>query len=498
MTERPAPFTDLDWDASRARALGEAVVDLWAEYLERLPSLPVDRGLRVDPVHEAVVIDIPEAPMEMEDLLGYLRELVFEQSMYPGHPGFMAYVSGSGTVPGAAADLVAAFLNQNLGGWRLAPGASEIELALTRWLAARFGMPEGSGGILQSGGAMANFISLKAARDAQAGYEVRDKGVRDLPPMTIYCSDETHVVIVRAADMLGLGADQVRRIPVDAAGRLPVAEVRRAIESDLASGFKPIAIVGTAGTTSTGAIDPLDDLADLAEEFGLWFHVDAAYGGPAILADELKPLFAGVERADSIVMDPHKWLYTPHSGGCALLRDASHLSRSFGAMAAYIHEDKEFTQRGLDLGQLSPQFSRGFHALKVWVSLLAHGTEAYGKRIAHDVHLTRYLAARVEEHPELELMAPVTLSICCFRYVPADLPDGVDHRDYLNRLNERLMPLAQTQGQVYYSNAILDGTFCQRACIVNHRTEAEHMDQVVDVTVEIGRKLHEEMTSAIK
>lgn len=497
MTQVPEPYPALDWSAQRTEGFAGSVMALWLEYLERLRDLPIDRGLRERDVREAVAIEVPDDPMGDDDLLDYIRAVMFDQSMYPGHPGFMAYVSGSGTVPGAAADLLAAALNQNLGGWRLAPAATEIELSLTRWLAGCFGYPEGAGGLVQSGGAMANFVCLKAARDAKAGYQVREKGIRDLPPMTFYASEEAHVVISRAADMMGLGTEAVRAVAVDENYRMRVDVLEDLIARDREDGFLPAVVVGTAGTTATGAVDPLLELARVSQANDMWFHVDGAYGGPAILSEKLKPLLAGIELSDSVVMDPHKWLYTPHSGGCALVRDFSTLGKSFGAGAAYVYEDKDLTGRGVDLGQIGPQFSRGFHAFKVWISLLAHGRRAYADRIAHDVDLTHYLARKVEEHPELELMAPVTLSICCFRYVPPDVPETVDRDAYLDKLNERLMPAVQIDGRVYFSNAVLNGRFTQRTCVVNFRTEAEDMDAVVDSTVRIGRELHEKMKAEL-
>lgn len=495
MADRPEPVRDLDWSPERARSFGDSVVALWEEFLRRLPEMDVDSGLREAAVRAAVVREPSPDPMSDDDLLEYLRTVIFENSMYPGHPGFLAYVSGPGTVPGAAADLIAGFLNQNLGGWRLSPAGTEIELALMRWLAGRFGFPDEAGGLVLSGGAMANFVCLKVARDNIVGHEVRAKGVSAYPALIFYCSEEAHVVISRAADMLGIGTDQVRKVPVDMAYRMLTDELTRMIEADRAAGYCPAVIAGTAGTTATGAIDPLRELAEIARANDMWFHVDGAYGGPAVLVDELRPLFAGIEEADSIAVDPHKWLYTPHSGGCAIVREMSQLARSFAAAAGYIHEDKEFTQRGIDLGQLGPQFSRGFHALKVWVSLLSHGTDAYARRIGQDVALARYLEQKVTEHPELELALSSSLSICCFRYVPADIPEGRDDA-YLNALNERLMPIVQTQGKVYYSNAVLGGNFYQRVCIVNFRTEADDIDAVVDITVERGRRLHEEMRSS--
>ena len=493
MSDRPEPFRDLDWDPKRAREIGERALDLWVEFLENLPGLPVGRRERAEEVRAAVQLDVPDEPMPLDDLMAHLRSVVLEHSMYPGHPGFMAYVSGAGTVPGAAADLIAAAVNQNVGGWRLSPAASEIEAVLIKWLATQFGLPDTAGGLLTSGGAMANFIGLKAARDAKGGKEVRDRGIRSEPQMTMYASDEVHSVVDRAADMLGLGTQACRHIAVDESYRVRVDEMRGSIEADINDGSRPIAIVASAGSVATGSIDPLPELADLADEFGLWLHVDGAYGGPGILADDLRPLYAGIERADSIAFDPHKWLYTPHSGGCVLVRDVALLGESFAVHPSYIYQDLEATGRGHDFAQMGAQFSRGFQALKVWVSLLAHGRAAYAQRISHDAALARYLDARATERPDFEVMAPTVLSICCFRYVPVDLPAREGREEYLDELNEHLMTELQLDGRAYCSNAVLSGRFVLRACIVNFRTEADEIDTLLDVAAEIGARMDRSM-----
>jgi len=491
--ERPASVPDLAWDADRARRFAERMVDLWDEFLRRLPTLPVAGAWDSGQVAQGVFHAVPEEPLPDDELFNYLREVVFDWSMYPGHPRFMAYVSGAGTVPGAAADLLASGLNMNLGGWRLSPSATEIEQHLMRWFADQFGLPPGAGGLLTSGGAMANFIALKAARDAGASWDVRRRGSAAGPPLTLYASQEVHVTTDRAADMLGIGSEAVRKIPVDRDYRLRPDELRAAIDNDRQAGARPFAVVATAGTVATGAIDPLEEIAAIAAQENLWFHVDAAYGGPAVLAEDLRPLFAGIDRADSIAFDPHKWMYTPHSGGCVLVRDSARLANAFEATADYIHEDRERTGRGTNLGMMGPQFSRGFQALKVWVSLLAHGRRAYAARISHDARLARYMATEVEGRRDLELCAPVTLSICCFRYVPPGLTDGPERERYLDRLNERVMTDIQLDGRVYCSNAVLDGRFVLRACIVNFRTEAGDVDALLDVASELGARLDAEL-----
>ena len=488
--ERPAPERALDWAPSDARAFGEQALDIWTELLERLhDDLPVARDRSAADVRAAVAREVPTEPMPIGDLVIYLRQVVFDESMYPGHPGFLAYISGAGTVPGAAADLIAAALNQNSGGWRLSPAATEIEQHMMKWFAGRFGMPEEATGYVTSGGAMSNLIGLTLARSQCAGWDVRADGMRGGPQLTVYVSSEVHDTIDRAAQILGIGDAGIRRVPTDDALRMDIEALRRVIEADVASGCRPIAVVGTAGTTGTGAIDPLTGVADVCSEHGLWFHVDAAYGGPAALTSQLAHLFDGIENADSIGFDPHKWLYTPHAGACILVRNPAHLADAFAVDASYIVTDNEHTGWGLDLYELSPQFSRPFAALKIWISLLAHGWDAYERRILQDVTLSRYLHELVVEHPELEPMTDPGLSITCFRFVPDGLTERTDADEYLDMLNERLMFDIQLGGKVFPSNAIVNGRFALRSCIVNFRTEAETMEELVGEAVRLGRLL---------
>ncbi len=497
MAKRPPVVDDLDWSRERALELGESVLGIWGELIEKLPSMPVNRRLDREEVKRAVALAVPEEPMSHAALVDYLRALVFEHSVYPGHPGFMAWICGAGTVPGALGDLVAASLNQNLAGWPVSPAATEIEMHLTAWLAERFGLPPGSGGMLTSGGAMANLTALKLARDRKGGHDAATDGMHDGAPMAFYASEEVHAVVVRAADMLGLGRRAVRHVPVDVDMRLRVDALAEAIARDRAAGVRPVAVVGTAGTTHTGAIDPLEELAALCEREDVWFHVDAAYGGAVMLNDDLRPLLRGIERADSIAFDPHKWMYTPLPGGCVLVRKLEDLARSYSVDASYTYQDAERVGFISDFKFMAPEFSRAFAGLKVWLSLLAHGRKAFARRIAHDIDLATYLGERVGELPELELGAAPSLSICCFRYVPAGLAARGDARDaYLDQLNARLMTDVQLDGRVWCSNAIIGGHFYLRMCCVNFRTEAEHMDLLLDVAIEHGRRLHGELAGA--
>ena len=496
MANGPKPVTDLNWDASRAGALGDRAVAMWKELLTALPTLPVSRKWKEVDVKGALTFPIPDEPMPLGDLLARVKDVAFKYSMYPGHSRFMAFITGPGTIPGVFADFVASQINQNVGGWRLSPAASEIERHVTRWFASRFGLPAATaGGLMVSGGALANFVALKAARDAKCGWSIREKGIAAGPPLAIYASQEVHDVVDRAADMLGMGMAAVRKIPVDDAYRMKIDALEAAIANDVARGVRPIAVVGTAGTVATGAIDPLVAIADICAKNALWFHVDGAYGALAALADDLRPKLAGMERADSIAFDPHKWLYVPHSAGCVVVRDVQRLRDAFDLHPSYVREDKELTGHGEDMHTLGPQFSRGFQAFKVWVSLLAHGAKAYGARISQDAALARYMRDEVERRDELAPMSDVPLSICCFRFIPKRLANesGEAREAYLDRLNERLMAEIQQDGRAYCSNAVLRGRFVLRACIVNFRTEAPDVDALLDVACELGQRLDEEL-----
>jgi len=479
----PEPVRDLDWGPAETRELTGEMLDLWVELMERMPELPVAPAAGSAEMAAEMNLPIPEQPLPPAEIGRLLRPLVFDHSTLCGHPGFLAYISGSGTIPGAAADLLAAGLNPNVGGWSLSGGATELELHLMRWIAARFGLPEGASGLMTSGGATSNFTALKAARDAHAPGNVRADGV-DGMRLVLYASEEAHATIAEAADMLGLGERAVRSIPTDDAFRMRVDELERALADDLAAGMRPFCVVATAGTTATGAIDPLAAIADTCERHNLWLHVDAAYGGAAAFAPELRGLLDGIERADTISFDPHKWLYTPQSSACLLARDPGRLRAAFSIDAAYVREDAELSGRGINIGELGPQWSRAFIALKVWMSLAAHGTDAYARRIAHDVELARYLDERVREHADLEPTCPVTLSIACFRYAPAGVDDAT-----LDALNERLMIEIRRDGRTCPSNAVLRGRYSLRACFANHRTEAEVVDALVDATVTLGSAL---------
>ena len=482
---RPEPVDDLDWPADRAAALGHDAVELWAEFLKALPDLPVHRGFSVDEVAKGVAWDVPDAPDDPERLLADTRSMMLDWSMYPGHGGFFGYVSGTGTIPGAAAELVAAGLNNNLGGWRLSPGLTELEQRLLRWFAQRLGLPATAGGYLTSGGSAANHDALLIARDVKAGWDVRGLGVSAGPRLTAYASTAVHDTVQRGADMIGMGSESVRMIPVDTADHVDVAAMRAAVEADLAAGHRPICVIGTAGTVGTGAIDDLTAIADLAEEFDLWFHVDGAVGGVGAAVQGLRERLAGIDRADSVSLDPHKWLYVPIACGMLLVRDDADLSRTFHIDPSYTVENKDRMHSGVDTHIRSPFFTRAGSTLKLWWSLRSHGWDAYQRRLTHDCVLARYLHDLAAAHPRLEATNDPELMIATYRYVP----DGDWTPEEIDDLNQRIMEQLQYSGRVYPSNAVVNARFVLRACIVNYRSEADDIEALIDLTVRIGDEL---------
>lgn len=493
--QRPEPLPDLDWTTQRAQEFGRSALELWAEHLQKLPGLPVAHPATPAETRAAVSAEVPDEPVDDDTLFAWLRTLMLDYSTQTGHGGWMGYISGAGTVPGGPASLLAAAVNQNLGGWPLGPGATEVESALLRWFATRLGLPETCSGAFVAGGATANLMALTVARDALAGWDVRRDGVAAGPPLAVYASADVHETVDRAADLLGLGSAAVRRVPCDDRFRVRPDALTEAIERDLSAGVRPLCVVGTAGTTELGAIDPLAELADIAERYGCWFHVDAAYGGPAAMVEQLRPRFAGIERADSITCDPHKWLNTPISSSLVLFRDPERHVAAFTLQPDYAKLDSEVEQDIMLRYQWTPQFSRPFDALPVLVSLQAHGWHAFERRIEHDLELAAWLHHLVVEHEELEPLAEPELSIACFRYVPTDLRGG-GADEYLDKLNERIIYAVQRAGRVYPSNAVVAGRYAIRACLIGYRTEADHVEALVEEVVRYGRRLDGERRSA--
>ena len=488
---RAAP---LDMTGDQFRSLGHDLVDRIAGLLSSIRTHPVTRAEEPEQVRAALAANRP-LPEEGQDPKALLRDttaLLFEHSLFNGHPRFYGYITSSAAPIGMLADLLAAAVNANVGAWKLSPMATEIESQAVRWLAQFIGYPAECGGLLVSGGNMANLTCFLAARAAQAGWDVRRQGVASGPRLCVYASTETHTWIQKAADVAGLGTEAIHWID----GRRPMDldELEVRYRQDIAEGYRPFLVVGSAGTVSTGAVDPLPDLAAFCQEHRLWFHVDGAYGAFASAVTGAPPELKGLQSADSVAVDPHKWLYAPLEAGCALVRNPTALRNAFSYHPPYYSFDGE----GINYFDLGPQNSRGFRALKVWLALQHAGAAGYREMIQDDITLARYLYDLASEHPELEAITH-NLSITTLRYVPQELRASLGSKpveDYLNHLNQRLLEAIEKSGEAFISNAVVDGKYTLRFCIVNFRASASDIEAMPQLIARLGGQVHTEHRSS--
>ncbi|MEE9236163.1 MAG: aspartate aminotransferase family protein [Thermoplasmata archaeon] len=481
--------------AEEFRRAGRLLVDEIAEFLSSLPDRSVVPNEPPRKIRKILgQSSLPQQGKSAETLLKEATQLFFNHSVFNGHPRFWGYITSSAAPLGALGDLLAASVNPNVGAWALSPIASEIEAQTVRWMGEMLGYPPEADGLLVSGGNMANFIGFLAARRAKTSWDVRKSGMAGTnSPLLVYCSEETHTWIQKATDLFGLGTDSIRWVPTDEGLRMDTSELRRRLDDDREEGGEPFLVIGTAGTVGTGAIDPLTELATICREYDLWFHVDAAYGGfAAVLPDAPKELRA-MGDADSIAVDPHKWLYSPLEAGCALVRDAAVLRDTFSYHPDYYKFDEVRGEAPVNYFDYGPQNSRGFRALKVWLGLRQAGREGYVKMISDDIRLSKELYRLAEADPELEALTQ-SLSITTFRYLPTDLRGTPEEREaYLNALNASLLTLLQEGGEVFLSNAVVGGKFALRVCVVNFRTNSKDIAALPVIVKRVGRQLDTEM-----
>ena len=487
----------LEMTPSEFRKVGRQLVERIAEFLCTLPDRPVTVNESPRVIREALGTgQLPEEGSEAKDLLEEAANLLFAHSTFNGHPRFWGVITSSAAPIGALGDLLAASVNPNVGGWIGGPMANEIEAQTVRWMAELIGYPPDCGGLLVSGGNMGNFVGFLAARKAKATWDVRTSGLMSdaARPLRVYTSSETHTWIHKATDMFGLGTDAIRWIPVDTHLHMDTTALRNQIQADIEAGDLPFLVIGTAGTVSTGAVDPLPDIAAICREYDLWFHVDGAYGAFAALllhenqGIEVPADLEGISLADSIAVDPHKWLYAPLEAGCALVRNPEALRDAFSYHPPYYHFADQ-AEPTIDYCEYGPQNSRGFRALKVWLALRQVGRAGYVEMIADDIRLAQELYRLVEAHPELQAFTQ-GLSIATFRYVPPDLIPGSEQVEtYLNQLNAELLIRLQRSGEAFLSNAVVRGAFLLRACIVNFRTSLEDIEALPVLVTRIGREV---------
>lgn len=486
----------IDLTPAQFREAGHALVDRIAELLASLGERKVTTGLSVNEVRALVAPfgGMPTDGTDARTILDEAAEILTAHSLYNGHPRFMGYITASPAPIGMLADLLAAAVNPNVGAWTLSPVATEIEAQTVRWIAELLGYSPGCSGVLVSGGNQANFVGLYSAIRARFPRDEPEGRVERMARATIYASSETHTWIEKAVDMFGLPPGALRSIGVDADRRLVLEELERRLAEDRRAGFIPVAVVGTAGTVSTGAVDPLPAMAALCRAHRVWFHVDGAYGGFAAMLDEgvgVPADLRGLQLADSVAVDPHKWLYTPIEAGCALVRDPALHRAAFSYHPPYYHFGVEATNF-LDLG---PQNSRGFRALKVWMALRQVGRSGYRQLLGDDVALARALYDGLSADDRFEV-ATHSLSITTFRYVPEEHRGRTGEREVeeaLNALNKALQARLETSGELFVSNAVANGRYLLRACIVNFRTSAEDIAAIPDIVARHGEAVHAEM-----
>src|SRR3954451_22478487 len=454
-------------DAETMRQLGYRTVDMLVDRLVEPPG-PVVRSAPPHELRERLMLSPPESAAGFVELLEDLERDVLPYVACISHPGYLAFIPGEGTWPGALGDLIASALNLDTCWWLGSSGPSTLELVVLDWFRRWVGYPERAAGVLVSGGSAANLTALACAREARSG-AMDDSAV-------VYMSDQTHSSLARAARALGFRPEQVRVIPTDEAARMRVEALRGAIEADRGGGRTPLIVVANAGTTATGAVDPLRELAAVCGEYGVWLHVDGAYGGFGCLSQRGGEALAGMELADSVALDPHKWLYQPIELGCLLVRDGSLLRRGFEITPDYL-TDVEASERETNFSDLGLQLTRTCRALKLWISLRSFGVGAFRAAIDYCLDLAAEAQRRMEASPELELMTDASLGIVTFRRHPG----GVDNEALLDRMNAGIAEQIQQQGDVFLSTARVRGRLALRLCILNHSTSQAEVDRALEL-----------------
>lgn len=485
----------LEMSPEEFRAAGHKLVDDIATFLESIPRRPVVPPITPRRLRQAMGTDsLPERGTPAAELLRDAARLLFDNSLLSAHPRFWGYINAGPAPIGALADLLASTVSPNTGGWILSPVATEIERQTVRWIAELIGYPADCGGLLVSGGNMANFVPFLAAKRAKVDWPAHESGLRAGRPLRVYGSSETHTWIHKAADLFGLGTDAIRRIPSGRDQRMSTGALRGEIERDRQAGDLPFLVVGQAGSVSTGAVDPLPEIARICREYDLWFHVDGAYGAVAAALPASSPHavgdLAGIAEADSVAVDPHKWLYAPLEAGCALVRDRNVLLRTFSHRPPYYHFDEgDPNDERVNYFEHGLQNSRGFRALKVWLALRQAGRAGYIQSVTDDIEVAQALYRAAAAHPELEAVTQA-LSITTLRYVPRDLApnrESAPVAEYLNKLNTELLERLMRGGEAFLTNAVVDGRFLLRACVVNFRSTPADAEAVAGIVARMGR-----------
>lgn len=472
-----------DWEGMRQ--LAHRMVDDAFNYYQETRERPAWREMPAE-ARERFEVDAPRQPSDPADIYEAFRRDIAPYTMHTAHPRFWSWYMGSATPFGALAEFLAAVLNPNVGGGNHA--APVVERQVLEWIREMMGFPAGSSGLLTSGASMANFTALAVARNRAAGFDVRRQGVQAAGgPLTVYASTEIHSCNAKAVETLGLGSHGLRKVAVNPDYTIDLDDLERQVASDRAAGMIPFCVIATSGTINTGAIDDLNAVADFCAREKLWFHVDGAIGAVAVLAENVREQLTGIERADSVALDLHKWMHVPFEAGCVLVRDESAHRDAFALVPEYLarsEDDGGLAAGDAWLSDYGLQLSRSFRALKIWMLIQEHGLDRFGRMMARNVDQAQYLGRLIEHSERFELTAPIGLDIVCFRYNP-----GGRTVEELNRLNKRLLVRLHESGLAAPSYTTLGGMYCLRVAIANHRSRRQDFDLMLEALERLGAEL---------
>lgn len=477
------------------KKVGRQLIDKMADFMDTIDKKKVTPGETPEQLQQIIGnASLPENGLAPEILLSNATSLLLTHSLFNGHPKFLGYITSSAAPIGALADMLAATVNPNVGAQILSPIATEIEKQTIKWLAEFIGVSTTYGGILVSGGNMANFTAFLAARTIKAPKSIKENGISNsTEKMVVYCSKTTHTWIEKAMILFGLGTKSIRWIETIASQQMNNEELEKTINIDLKNGYRPIMVIGTAGDVSTGVVDDLKGIAAICKKYDIWFHVDGAYGMPAAIVPKFKKMFAGIEEADSIAIDPHKWLYSPLEAGCTLVKNSNHLIETYSSHPVYYNFSNDEEVKAQNFYEYGFQNSRGFRALKVWLALQQVGRSGYISMIEEDIRLSKLFFKLAGKHPELEAITQ-HLSITTLRYVPLNLANEYQQKEnYLNELNEALLNNLQKGGEVFLSHALVGKKYCLRGCIVNFRTSEKDIKEIIEIVVAEGKRLDQQL-----
>lgn len=467
------------------RRIGHELIDWIADYLENSEQYPVLSRSQPGEIKAQLPASPPVEPESLDRMMADFQAIILPGITHWNHPHFYAYFSNTGSAPGILAEMLIAALNVNGMLWRTSPAATELEEVTLDWLRQLLGLGEGWEGVIMDGASMSSLTAIAAAREAIEGLDVRTKGMAraDVPPLRLYISEQTHSSLEKGAMVLGIGQENVVKIPVDAQNGMDVAALATAVSRDIAEGKRPFFVCATIGTTSATGVDPVPAIADIARQYGLWLHVDGAYGGMAAIVPEKQHLLTGVDRADSLIVNPHKWLFTPLDLSAFYTRRPDVLKRAFSLLPEYLRSAETDANAVRDYMDYGVQLGRRFRALKLWFVLRAYGQAGLIARLREHMRLAALFGSWVDASPDFERMAPIVFSTVCFRAHP----QGLDDEETLNKYNEDLMNAVNETGQIFISHTKLQGRYTLRLAIGNIRTQEKHIKQAWTLLQEVSR-----------